>query len=376
MADKICLPPWAASDFLPVPFHSAFVPPHITPSRIEKLDALRGVAALMVFMAHCPPPGLGHAWWLQPLRDGYGAVLIFFLLSGYVLALQLEGRQRPGYAGFLTRRVFRIWPAYAVVLVLTFAALYWTQTPVLGGKTGAMAQVPGWQDLLENIFFLGDPDAVNPPAWSLYVEMRLSVIFPLLLLCTRRLGLVGSLVAGAVFSVAATRLVHVPMPGFLLSLAEASRYVVLFMAGAVLARPGNAVEQLYQKLPQSARAAALAAALAMIGCKFHPQLESIPYVKYVGWVGYGMVFVFCLYSARAGRLLHCRPLLFLGQVSYGLYLLHTPLIQLLEPRLPPEWRAVVILACSVLAGWLLHRWVEVPCIALGRRLGGAQRAGR
>ncbi|MBB5031438.1 acyltransferase family protein [Prosthecobacter vanneervenii] len=351
------------------------MPSDISSNRIGKLDALRGAAALMVFLAHCPPGFMENVWWLQPLRDGYGAVLIFFLLSGHVLALQLEGRQPPGYAGFLTRRVFRIWPAYAVVLVLTFAGLYWTQTPVKGGMPGAVARVPGWQDLVENGLFLGDPDAINSPAWSLYVEMRLSVVFPLLLLGTRRLGLMGSLVAGTVFSVAATRLVHVPLPGFLLSLAEASRYVVLFMAGAVLARPQNAVEQLYHKLPFSARAAALAAAVAMIGCKFHPLLVGIPYVNYVGWVGYGVLFVFCLYSGRVGRLLHCRPLLFLGHVSYGLYLLHTPLILLLESHLPPGWRPLVVLAASVLGGWLLLRWVEEPCMALGRRLSKARRVG-
>lgn len=112
------------------------------PSRIGRLDALRGVASLVVLAGHCSPPLLHWAWWLRPLGDGYGAVLLFFLLSGYVLALQLGSPQRPGYAGFLIRRFFRIWPAFAVVLVLSFLAFHWTGSPVLGGDGGGAAGLP------------------------------------------------------------------------------------------------------------------------------------------------------------------------------------------------------------------------------------------
>ena len=70
------------------------------------------------------------------------------------------------------------------------------------------------------------------------------------------------------------------------------------------------------------------------------------------------------------------PLVWLGEISYPIYLVHYPLVALINAYLPvgtePITRAIILLAISlppvILASWLLHRTVEKPFIELGKRL--------
>lgn len=344
-------------------------------SRILKLDAVRGVAALMVVIGHCGGAtiyGLTENpcfWWLSCVGDGASAVVMFFLLSGFVLALQLDGPNRPSYRGFLVRRFLRIWPAFALTLVLSLVALRWSGTLVDSGQPKVPPAMPGYPELLQNLLMVGSPYTVDPPVWSLYVEARLSVIFPLLLLLARRFSMGGAILASMLISLPLIRLVHSDLPDFFISLAEASRYMVLFVIGACLAKSENPVAVLlYGRLSRAAKVALLALAIACIVYQFCPFAPSLPGLGYLNWLGVVLLFVFCLYSKLAEGWLNRRPLLFLGKVSYGVYLVHYPLMLLLKQHVSSTWLTAVVLGLSIAAGWAINRWVEQPAIALGRRL--------
>ena len=101
-------------------------------SRAFELDGLRGLAALFVFFSHVaglvphfdesgPSHSILHIFW-----DGASAVTLFFVLSGYVLSLPFTGSapKRLDLAGFLLRRVTRLYPAYWFALVIAIGLRY------------------------------------------------------------------------------------------------------------------------------------------------------------------------------------------------------------------------------------------------------------
>src|SRR5579864_3973183 len=100
-------------------------------ARIDKLNSIRGIAAMAVVFGHCwgslAPPAPG-SWLfyvaaspLALLRDGIDAVVVFFVLSGLVLAPPFLRTPPRRYWPFVIRRICRIWIPYAVVLTVAVA---------------------------------------------------------------------------------------------------------------------------------------------------------------------------------------------------------------------------------------------------------------
>ena len=84
-------------------------------------------------------------------------------------------------------------------------------------------------------------------------------------------------------------------------------------------------------------------------------------------------------SPASDRVLSAPPLVWLGKVSYSLYLIHVPLlvsaVHLTYGRLPLGVTIPAVIAASLLCAELMHRFVELPSIRLGRILGGLRRPG-
>jgi peptidoglycan/LPS O-acetylase OafA/YrhL len=97
------------------------IPAQGTRGRVTQLDAIRGIAAVTVVCHHWwaisqfhPPP-----WIFRPLITGREAVILFFVLSGYVLSLPIwSGRQLP-YQEYIIRRTFRIYIPFVAALALS-----------------------------------------------------------------------------------------------------------------------------------------------------------------------------------------------------------------------------------------------------------------
>lgn len=132
-------------------------------NRFAGLEALRGIAALVVAYTHVnyfyPDPQFGHLLFAR----GYVAVDLFFMLSGYVLTRTYEGRM-PGSFEFFTKRFARLWPLMAI-------------GTAMGALFFAIQGVP-IQDLAVQLAFgllilpaLGFYLALNPPAWSIFFEL-------------------------------------------------------------------------------------------------------------------------------------------------------------------------------------------------------------
>jgi peptidoglycan/LPS O-acetylase OafA/YrhL len=355
-------------------------------ARLSELDSLRGIAAFLVLLQHARVMGLdprpfdnpllergGHMLMhfspIRVLEFGRPAVLFFFVLSGYVLTRALLRTGSPGLPAFAAQRTVRLMlPAAASVLLSAglYAALVAADPALLAGELRAHTlhlweAAPGLTDILRaGTLLLTESDRVqlNPVLWSLVHEWRLTLLLPLVLLFRGRvwwllaLGCVG-MALGALGSGSENRLQLGPQ---FHSTVVASLYFSLAVAsGAALAMAGP-----LPSLTREQRLAAGVAALVLLGL-------SSDVAVYIGAV---LLIVVAQQPGRLRNLLRSGPLVWLGHVSYSLYLVHAPVLAasvvLLHERLP-IWACVTIGAAVALpAAEAMHRLVEAPSRDLAR----------
>lgn len=344
--------------------------------RLPALDALRLLAALVVLLQHLqlmfglPLP----RWLLKGPLDAAGAVMLFFVLSGYVLAGSLSS-EAPGwrsYTRFGIRRVLRIYPLYWVALLLGFAVLTWVRSRPHFVQPPEMPvhflAAEGWQWpqwLLQTTLVLPAMDAnfAIPPVWTLMTEARVAVVFPLLAWALLRLplplagGLLGGLILGSGW-------LEARLPGNTGLLGQFGLGILLFRIPATF----------WQRLPAAGwHALAVVSLLLFSAISWrHQPLGKWPsyYLCAIGATG----LVACAAFWPGWR----RPLEQLQErlgvdLSYGLYILHYPLFlglrQWHQEQAPPLWLVLILaLTTTALLARVLHTSVELPAIRLGRRL--------
>jgi peptidoglycan/LPS O-acetylase OafA/YrhL len=349
------------------------------------LDALRGIAAFLVLVQHARVMGLDprpfehplvekvahmlmHFSPLRVLEFGRSAVLFFFVLSGYVLTRALLHSGSPGPLAFAAQRSIRLLlPAAASVLLSAglFAAVLGDPALLPGGLRGRTLHIwqvaPGLGDVLRESALLlaeSDPARLNPVLWSLVHEWRLTLLLPLVLLFRGRvwwlpaLGCVG-VALGALGSGAENRLQLGP---HLHSAAVASVYFSLAIAsGAALAMAGPP--------PRLTRDQSLAAGTACVAL-FGLASDLAVYAASV------LLIVLAQQPGGIRRLLRRAPLVWLGRVSYSLYLVHVPVLVtcmvLLHGKLPLWGGLATGVAASLAAAEVMHRLAEVPARDLAR----------
>jgi len=299
--------------------------------RIESLDYLRGLMAVSVMAYHY----VGSAGALLTSgsvlgRLGIYAVAVFYVLSGLSLAVVYYGRIADGgdVADFVVRRVFRIFPLFyiAVTVALLYAALSST-------VRGEVFEFP-WRAAILNYtlsFGLIDPTAyLSTGAWSIGNEMVFYMIFPILLLLTRRfpvalpVAFVASLCVELGFAFQWLSRDE-PIEQQWAVYINPFNQLFLFLSGVVIGayfRPGQLAGR---------RIAPLLVGLGCVAlfCLWPGSGNQISIAT--GWSRVALstacvLFVACMFTvdprfgARAGRVLA-----FLGEGCYSIYLLH-PLV--------------------------------------------------
>ena len=371
--------------------------------RWGSLDALRGIAALLVLTFHCAQVSTGFAatgtplrlatwltpWaWLKftPLRllvsSGPAAVVLFFALSGFVLSLPfLRSPRQPSYAAFAIKRICRIYPPFAFAILVS-AALY-----AIVQATPIPALSPWFNEVLWDRPLSGDyvvrnlmmtglrkDMTLDLVMWSLVHELRISMIFPLLFVLTRRWPMLA-IVASLVGSAACTRvLAGTEASSIAMSFVDTGRFVFLFVAGIAVAAHVDAVRRRVARLPRRVAALAWIASVALM---LFPGQSVCNYYDFVWGAGAITLLVMTVGSAHAARLLSASPLAWLGRVSYSLYLIHVPLLIAavhVTYGVLPLWLTIAgVIPLSLACAEVMHRYVEEPSIWLGRRLTGPPR---
>ncbi len=355
------------------------VPTAAAGPRVHALDGLRGAAAVAVVAFHvflgvdlselasavvlATPLGL--------LFNGPGAVHVFFVLSGYVLAIALSRDEAPGrLARFYVHRVFRIHPAYVVAVLFAWVAS--SGYPPWNSRCGF--HIPAAL-LPRALMFPSMAFGMLPVGWSLYVELAMSLVFPLLFWLARRLHPAASL------AVAALLLIDFgPVTSFL-------RFALDFVLGASLYLERERVARVMDRLPAAGKLALLIAATLLLQAPYalaalyggHAGLERghSPQTVVLMASGSALLVVASLHVAPLTRWFEAPLARFFGRISYSLYLVHLTVLFVFRCRggtdmlvTPLQGVAVfaVTLAVSTALAVLGQRFVEEPAIHAGRAL--------
>ena len=357
--------------------------------RANGLDTLRAVAITLVFMYHymvfvSHEPTFG---WASVV--GWVGVDLFFVLSGYLIADQIFAGVAKGRSlslkAFYVRRALRTLPVFWFVL-----ALYFVFPAVLGGRTPP----PLWSFLTFTQNFGLQPGTAFSHAWSLCIEEQFYLVLPLVVVVGVRLRsglahgwvlllsllLLGVTARGALwqsYGRESTGLVDGYYPH--IYYATLCRFDE-FLPGVAVAMLKNFHRPTWERLTRHGHrvfaAGAAATALVLVLVYRFYFIDGYGYGFFMTAFGYSLVAIAFavlviaalspgswLYRFRVPGAYH------VALWSYAIYLSHKAIAFIMQRQLQPfDLSSAATLACVALAclvgGWLLHRFVEAPLMAL------------
>lgn len=339
--------------------------------RILELDALRGLTAIVICLAHLG--AFGKAEWV------FTAVDLFFVISGYFITANLlrEAGSAKFLRKFFIRRALRIWPAYYLALaacLILNRSLKWDAPP------------DGWLSYLtftQNIqHYWGGAvpkfSLMFLHTWTLAIEEQFYLFWPFLVVLAgrRRLPFLATLFVVVPLYLRATGL----SPYLLLTRCDGLAF------GALLAClfGGSAANRSLWRLDLLFATAIVAAAGGIVVLRANSARLAPAWAESLGQLRacLGYFGVVGLVLNRQGsaflRPLRVRAICSLGAISYGLYLYH-PLVFGAFPRLyerhvvrklglaDPTLKNLVMLAVCFLVAWASRRYFEEPILALKRK---------
>lgn len=343
-------------------FPAAAAAGHVaTANRIEAVQGLRGIAVLAVLLFHVELP---------VIHGGYLGVDIFFVISGFVITLLLQRRIESGqfsFVDFYVRRAWRLLPALVVSLVAT-AVLFFALTPEAINPTllpSLLSATVG----LSNIYFASSVDyfasGISNPVlhtWSLGVEEQFYLVFPWLMVLVgwkpRLQGILLPALALLSFAAAVVMTQVNQSAAFYFPWLRGWE----FLAGALVA-----------SYPRERIGGRLAGGLSVVGFAtilvcivFYKETYLFPGLGALAPVlGASMILAASSHGNVVNRLLSSSPVRRLGDMSYSIYLAHWPAVCLVGMFFPLDrlTHQLMALLASLVAGYGLWRWVEMPTLA-------------
>jgi peptidoglycan/LPS O-acetylase OafA/YrhL len=373
---------------------------HERDSHLPGLSGLRGVACLLVFLYHLrwaagdPPLLIGGFDVLPAMKNCDIGVAIFFALSGLLLSMPFwrairEGTPAPGFARYLWRRACRIVPAYYACLVVVY---------LLEGGTYTLY---GFLDFLLHAGFLhtfSDQSYLSRYGvlWTIGIEFQFYLLLPLIMAgvaaVSRRTGTVVACLAPIAVCFACDWLARSALLGIeplvpdrflgvngpVLGMGTVFHYLKYFAFGIA----GSALT-LHWREHRATAVSQLAAFAALVGTVVLIFISGEGEWRATAPTGWPLnLALFALLAAAlpaapaVARFFELRPLVFAGEISYGIYLWHELVLKsVFAGTLPGRlhgWALMftgggVALAVTVLIAWLSFRFLEQPAMRASKR---------
>lgn len=342
---------------------------------IPRIEAMRGIAALTVALMHVSVPftyfpfaelpgrnfldrvGL---WVIHALNNGYGAVVAFFVISGFVLARSLD--RKFNIPRFVIARVFRLYPA-AIVTIAIFAAIYYA----FGFNFYPKASFEPLNVLANMLILRADIDVVT---WSLKAEVAAT---PLIIICVwlfRRYG------AWTVTAIAVVLFGLAFVGQFTRSLGDDTNLAPIFAFPVGILVHFRGRELAAKLTPGAVTLCAIASVAVFCGCSFFKPTGT--WTLLVQCLSAATLVMLIAYRTEAAifKPLDLSVVRLYGRISYSFYLLHPLAIWTAGwltvyaitqfPAVPVTLIVVMAFVYSVAAvtplAWLSWRFVELPAM--------------
>jgi peptidoglycan/LPS O-acetylase OafA/YrhL len=375
----------------------------------SNLETLRGLAALMVAISHSfialTFGGIDQLWgrpvWSIPIgsidtfmagiilafANGGAAVTIFFILSGVVLGLSLDlsavqNSFQKRYIIFIIKRIFRIYPAHVVLMLIICAVIiiFGIVNPGTFEKSSMWynwyyRSIPNVESIIRNVLLLDV--FLNPVTWTLKVEVAVALFFPVLHLISRIQIKYATLFQITILSVLIWLALLNPGNGMILP------HVYKFYLGLLIPIYGSPLADRIKQYANIATSKIILIAVATIVIEkqlVHGTYQSYGLIETAG----ATLLVYTLMKNSSNWFFDWHVFKKLGQFSYSFYLWHFPVLWLMyyalhSIHLTQEFiinyafiTAIVVCLVSVFATYAIAQFsywvVEHRMIILGRDL--------
>jgi peptidoglycan/LPS O-acetylase OafA/YrhL len=363
--------------------------------RIKSLDSLRGLAALVVVLAHTSVIlGYYKVLDISPLHiffTPHEAVIFFFLLSGYVLVYQYGARPGVNYQEFIVARFFRLSFPYLASLVL-YALLRLLFKPVYVDASWIGSVY--WDKKLtvrlffDHLFLITNfaTDTFNPVIWSLVHELRFSLIFPVLMYFFNARPIKTITITLLLLFASSVAIIYNvnPSQGYNNSYAYTLYYLFSFITGGVIAKNQAWLVKQYSNLLNTLKYTSVILALTLY-IETHKIPSLLLKLHLLGMLDYSFVMedflttlaaayiiIAAIATSGKNKFLENKVFQFLGKISYSLYLLHAIIISLIYKEFGhwmPMWLYLLIsYIVVILVAALFNKYVEQYGIKLSKKM--------
>ena len=334
-------------------------------NRYHFLDSSRGIAAFIVLMAHTiktfSPTFFQSSF--SFLWDSEAAVLYFFILSGYVLteSIRTERLTPSSYFNFSAKRICRIYPAFLIVLILSFLLYPLFNSPVNGWLQEYWQKLPTSFDVIKQSIliarFPNEPAGrILPHDWTLSIEILISLALPILAWISKRSSW---LVVVLTYVLVKT----LPIDSFIFD----------FAIGVFISTKKDYLISVWKKMNLLGHGFIILFAIILTQIsKLLPdylgQIETFM-IHSKSW-GLGILLISLISSIRVQKFLTNKFLMLQGKISYSFYLVHLIIIGILfkwQPELSVISAFILCFSASFLLSVLLYNSVEKPWIQVGKK---------
>lgn len=352
--------------------------------RIDYLDSVRGLAAFSVVIYHILSAHWGwmrSVQWSFCLFNGSDAVSLFFVLSGIVLSYRYfqkpDSIQTMNYKTFVIARAFRILPAYWIMIIIYYLYAHSNELYTSAFLSDTLHNKYGF---IEEFVLMRDKHELYLPSWTLAVELGLSLLLPMFVLVYQQQRQMFWCLFGVVIFIGKS---------------YTSLFSFHFLLGIAIAANFSSIQQYNFK--ESRWYAFRHALYLLIFILFswrhlvtlYPLPEKLIYLQtnligidtfHFTALGAAGIFLVVINSPRVQRILMIKPLLFLGKISYSLYLVHWLVLGFfmnhfdeIMTHLQTERNMLLTFLAfgsivSIVLAILLYYLVEKPFISIGRKL--------
>lgn len=325
---------------------------------------------------------------LHTVWAGNEGVLLFFVLSGFVLSISSFNGGKINYPSYVVKRFFRIYIPYIVIMMISvvLVTLFYEYKITKGlsiSYENRWDHNVSFQAIISYFIMRAyDITNVNGVVWTLFHEMKISLILPFYIILVKRFnflkGIFFALVSNVVLYFLLDGVVYTMGDNIISSVFNSFKgslyYAIFFIFGVSLAKYKDRFSFL-KSYSYGKKVVLLCLSLILINSKWmtvYLNVENTKITDLISLSGILLLFVLVLNSNKMDKFLTKKPLLWLGKVSFSLYLIHIPIMMMttifLGKIIPIEMAFILVPIICLPIAHFVYKYLEMPANIIGKKL--------